>query len=181
MTALSSPGRARARTVALLVLAAALLGLACSSEAPQTLEAGVEDAPASKVPSADPLSARLEMQTSMAAGEQVAGNVIVTNETGSAVTAEACGSPYSAALRVDGVLQQFPSLLCAHTFTIPAGESRWPVVIVATYAECPPESVAACAANGAPPLPPGTYEATFFAAAGLPVPPPAEIVVTATP
>lgn len=162
-----------------VLAAGSMSGLACSRDELVASEPANDANPTTTSESTQPLSARLELQSSLAAGEHAAGKVVVSNDTGNPITAQGCGSPYTVALHGDGYTQQWPSLTCTQTFTIPTGESRWPISIYATYSECPTTETETCAANNAPPpLPPATYEATSYAPPELPVPAPADITVT---
>jgi hypothetical protein len=177
--------RPRSRPGLFLVLvlsAGSVIGLGCAREEFVASEPAREATPTTTSEPTQPLSARLELQSSLAAGDHAAGTVVVSNNTGRPITTRGCGSPYAVALHDDSYTQQWPSLACAEVFTIPTGESRWPISIDATYSECPPTETNSCVANGAPPpLPPATYVATSHAPPELPVPAPADIAVTPRP
>jgi len=85
-----------------------------------------------------------------------------------------CLSPFEVLLTSGKYWPTVAWPLCLQPFTIPAGETRYPVTVWATYSQCsqgrPHDGVIGCLPGGRmPPLPPGTYHARLFQApqAGL--------------
>lgn len=141
-------------------------------------------------PSTSPeaLRTRLELSsTTMAAGTEVSGQVVVNNDTGKPIDAVACIALFAAGLSNDTIDARGASAACASRFVIPEGESTWPVSVRATYASCstaetrsigplpppclPPPDIG-------PPLPVGSYLATVRVPPGVPVPAPVQVTVT---
>ena len=113
----------------------------------------------------------------------MAGQVVVENNTGSALHFIGCGSPFQVWLTSDTVHPTPVWPMCAGDMTIPEGESTYPVSFIAAYPYCtngPPEpSIPACGNDGHAALPPGDYEATLFQSPELvPAPPTIKINVT---
>jgi len=115
------------------------------------------------------VTARIELpSTTMTAGSKMEGRVVVENKTGHPIRATKCGSFFqiglqNAAIRWHAIWPQ-----CAVPFTIPVGESTYPVTVLAAYATCgeaPLAGLPKCSTGpspGPPPLPPGEYQATLF-------------------
>jgi hypothetical protein len=132
-----------------------------------------------------PLSAEVELpMTTMAAGSSMSGRVVVENGTGYAIRSTSCGSPFQVALGTDQIQPIVAWDLCLGRFTLPAGESSWPVTVDATYGGCADESAddtfPRCMGDGnVPPLPPGVYRVELFQSQRVvPAPPPITIRVT---
>jgi heat shock protein HslJ len=129
------------------------------------------------------VTARIELpSTTMNAGSKMTAHVVVENDTGHEVRATGCGGLFGVGLRNAKIPQDviFPS--CAQDFTIPVGESSYPVQVLAEYYACDAagdQGLQRCLANGgAPPLPPGIYQATLFQASPVvPAPPPIDVNV----
>jgi hypothetical protein len=133
---------------------------------------------------ADGLSAHIVLPfTTMPAGSTMHGTLVIEN-SGRAVTGTGCGGVPEAVLS-NGTITQ--TLACAmgggwRMRSIPAGESTWPMTLLATYTQCggergrPPR----CTASGdVPPLPAGIYHVVVIDVDGVvPVPP---ITVRITP
>lgn len=137
------------------------------------------------------LSARLELPAgSVRAGSSLSGEIVVQNDTGKPVVFEACTGPYQVVLSGESVSQTANVPLCAMSFTLSPGESRWPVAIDANYSACtthestgtPDDHIGTLPRCGPtmspPPLPPGSYTVSFRAPAGVPIPPLVTIEVT---
>ena len=143
----------------LLVLALVLAG--CTSQALQA-----------------PLSARIVLPVStMAAGSSISGKIVVENNTGHALLATGCKSLFAVALGNDRISPDVVWRSCLQTFTIPEGESSYPVIVTASYSTCSPPL---CTDGSlSPSLPPGDYRAMLFQQTiVVPVPPPIPIRVT---
>jgi hypothetical protein len=108
----------------------------------------------------------------------MSGSVIVENNTGSALHATGCTSLFQVALGNDKISPSVAWLACLQTFTIPVGESSYPVTIDAFYSWCSSASVPPCTDGHPPPLPPGEYQAMLFQTAMVPTPPPIAVRVT---
>ena len=131
------------------------------------------------------VTARIELpSTTMTAGSTMSGHVVVENNTGHEIRATESRLLPNRALRTPisrGML--WP--LCAVPFTIPVGESTYPVTVMAAYATCgatPGPDFPKCSATGPsqgpPPLPPGVYQATLFQSSPVvSLPPPIDITV----
>ena len=171
-------GAATLLAVAGIAVAATSLGADRSAGDASTLPpAGVT----STSPAAGPATARLSLSaTSARAGDSVAGVVTVENQTGRPLRVTGCGSIYQVML-VGGDQRGAPaSLACRQVFTIPEGQSTYPVQVRATYDSCADaESAHPCPGDGRlPPLPQGEYAATTFPADQLaPVPEPVPFTV----
>lgn len=136
---------------------------------------------------AAPLSARIVLPSrTMTAGSQMAGHVVVDNNTGHAIYAPTCRGLFTVTLS-NGTYHPAvttPSIACRPTRAIPAGESSYPVKVVAAYLAC---SVGhsgggfkACLPGmKPPPLSPGSYQATL-SQPGKVVPDPPAIAVRVT-
>jgi hypothetical protein len=132
------------------------------------------------------LSARLVVpKTHVVAGQVISGQVVVHNNTEAAVRFVGCGIPFQVLL-VSANYHPMPGWpACGGLVTIPIGQSSYEVQIRTTYDQCvaPPGSsppdMPRCQPDGRPPpLPPGRYQATTFAANdAVPVPPPVTVRV----
>jgi len=119
----------------------------------------------------------------MTAGSSMSGHVLVENNTGQALHPIGCTSLFYVFLSNASIkpLPFFPQ--CAQVFTIPVGQSTYPIGVDATYLECagPLGSGRRCLErNGRsvmPPLPPGQYQATLWGNI-VPTPPPIAVRVT---
>ena len=133
------------------------------------------------------VTARIELSsTTMTAGSSMTGHVVVENDTGHSVRATGCHGLFGVGLQNAEIRQElgFPS--CAEAITIPVGESSYPVIVLAEYYSCDAagdQGLQRCLPNGgAPPLPPGIYQATLFQDSPVaPAPPPIDINVVAGP
>ena len=115
-----------------------------------------------------PLSARIELAaTTVEAGGTIEGRVVITNNTGEAFNVIGCGSIYQVALANEDYEPGPAWTLCAQQFTIPTGQSTYPVTVRATHLVCghdPSSRVEVpCEDSGEmPSLPAGDYEARLF-------------------
>ncbi|MDQ1477547.1 MAG: hypothetical protein QOE62_2776 [Actinomycetota bacterium] len=133
------------------------------------------------------VTARIELSsTTMTAGSSISGHVVVENNTGHEVHTTGCHGLFGVGLHNAQIQQDviFPS--CAEQITIPVGESSYPVMVLAAYYSCDAagdQGLQRCLPNGgAPPLPPGIYQATLFQASPVvPTPPPIDVQVEAGP
>jgi hypothetical protein len=156
--------RVRRRSSRLLAAAAAIVTLAAGVVVAAV--AGDDDSPprrpvvASTVPLA-PLRARLVLpSTRLRAGSQMAGEVIVDNDTGEAIEVSGCNQFYVVALSNDSYTQSFVQPDCLERFTIPLGTSRWPILVMGTFTICDGGPGGDCLPGGGlPSLPKGTYRA----------------------
>ena len=114
----------------------------------------------------------------------MAGHVLVDNRTGHAVRVSGCLSLFEVLLTSGTYRPTAAWPLCLQRFTIPAGQTRYPVTIGATYSQCSQgrahDGVIRCLPGGRmPPLPAGTYHARLFQAHQfVRVPPPITVRVT---
>ena len=84
-----------------------------------------------------PLRARIELPSDrLVAGEQMQGEVIVDNDTGSPIDVAGCSSIYQAGLARDGYRQEMAWTTCLRAFEVPVGESRWPIGVLARVHGC---------------------------------------------
>ncbi|HTK15149.1 MAG TPA: META domain-containing protein [Acidimicrobiia bacterium] len=130
------------------------------------------------------VTARIELpSTTMTAGSTMTAHVVVENDTGHDVRATGCGSLFGVGLRNAHIPQDVIFPLCAEEFTIPVGESSYPVPVLAEYYACDAagdQGLPRCLPDGTPPLPPGVYQATLYQASPVvPAPPPIDVTVTA--
>jgi hypothetical protein len=142
--------------------------------------------PAAPRRSPAPVSARVVLPShTMTAGSSMSGRVVVENNTGRAIFASGCLGLFQVVLVNSAYRPAVGWLLCLQRFTIPAGQSAYPVTVAASYNTCsqgqPPGAARACLPDGhPPPLPPGVYHAVLFQANHLvPVPPAVTVRVTA--
>ncbi len=114
----------------------------------------------------------------------MSGQVLVDNNTGHPIHTFGCVKLFQVVLTSSTYRPPVAWLTCLQRFTIPAGESRYPVTVSASYSRCrqgrPQHGLRACRPGGRmPPLPPGTYHAKLFQAGNLvPVPPALTVRVT---
>ena len=135
--------------------------------------------PASSFPQA-PLSAQIVLPSNtMTAGSSISGQVIVVNNTGRAIHGGDCGTPFAIRLVNDTVKASVGWPTCLQTFTIPKGQSSWPVSVTAMYSACG-GGTRPCVGGRPPSLPPGYYRATLFQAPHV-VSRPAPITILVTP
>jgi hypothetical protein len=128
-----------------------------------------------------PLSARIAVpSTTMARGSAMLGKVIVTNDTGHALHANGCRSPFLIALGNAKISPSVAWLDCLQRITIPTGESTWMVSVSASYLACGERGpLPRCIHGYPPPLPPGAYEAVLYQRPHVvPTPQPIRIRVT---
>ncbi len=129
------------------------------------------------------VTARIELSsTTMTAGSTMSGHVIVENDTGHEIHATGCGGLFGLTLANDKIHQEpiWPS--CARDYTIPVGESRYPVIVLASYDSCNQtgtDGLQRCIPPGTPPpLPPGDYQVTLAQESPIvPVPPPIDLTI----
>ncbi len=110
----------------------------------------------------------------------MSGQVVVENYTGHPLHRTGCISLFAVALGNHKIKPTVAWPMCAQPFTIPVGESIYPVTVRATYLSCDREGSWPHCTHGRPPsLPPGTYRATLFQIADIvPTPPPVSVRVT---
>jgi hypothetical protein len=117
----------------------------------------------------------------------MSGRVVVDNSTGRPVPVWGCDFLFQVLLVGQGYRPEPTWLTCLQQFTIPIGESSYPVTISASYNRCSesggPGSMLPCMAGGQPPpLLPGDYHAVIFAGHRLfRLPPPVAVRVIAAP
>lgn len=168
----------RPSSVALLALVAAVAGCASHGAAPA--------ADPHTTASAAPVSVRVVLPSrTMTAGSQMSGRVVVDNTTGHAIHTGGCGSVFQVALTSRTYHPKVAWTTCLQLFTIPAGNSSYPVTVRATYLACseghPGGGLKACLPGmKPPPLPPGTYHAKLFVQGKLFAPAPPAIPVHVT-
>ncbi len=84
--------------------------------------------------SAAPVSIRVVLPSpTMAAGSQMAGRVVVDNDTGRVIHAHGCGALFAVALASSTYHPVITMGACSQAFTIPAGKSSYPVRVLASY------------------------------------------------
>jgi hypothetical protein len=115
----------------------------------------------------------------------MAGHVLVDNNTGHAIHVSGCLSLFQVLLTSSRYRPGVAWAACLQRFTIPAGETRYPVTVWATYSQCsqgrPQHGLRPCLPGGRmPPLPPGQYHAKLFQLRKL-VRVPSAIMVRVTP
>ncbi len=114
----------------------------------------------------------------------MSGHVVIENGTGRAIHTSGCLTLFQVALVSSTYHPAIAWLDCLQPFTIPIGQSSYPVTVAASYIQCgqgrPSGVIKACLPGGhPPPLPPGTYRAVLFQSRHLvPVPPPITVRVT---
>jgi hypothetical protein len=128
-----------------------------------------------------PLRAEIVLPTtSVAAGSSIPGEVVVQNDTGSAIRVSGCGTPFVVALGNDEITPTIAWRACLSSFTIPIGPSTWPVTVAASYLGCnggPPSPP--CVNGHVPPLPAGSYRAVLYQSSHVvPTPPAVDVLVT---
>jgi hypothetical protein len=178
----------------LIVLALAVTG--CSSGGHVSAgDAGAPARPAASVHTAPPaaagrssaqVSARVVLPShTMTAGSSMPGRVVVENNTGRPIFVSGCLSLFQVALVNSTYRPAVGWFLCRQKFTIPVGQSAYPVTVAASYSTCsqgrPQGAARVCLSDGHPPsLPPGDYHAVLFQAHHLvPAPPAVTVRVTA--
>jgi hypothetical protein len=126
--------------------------------------------------------------TTMRAGSAMEGRVIVTNNTGYLIHAgNDCGGQglFDVGLGNDKIKPQVdgsPACL-GSAFTVPIGESTWPVGVTAQYGACgetesyPALGIPRCRKGKPPALPPGDYRAVLFGPLKFPNPIPINVLV----
>lgn len=133
------------------------------------------------------LSVRLELPTrTIRTGTTLDGVAILANQSGSPITVSGCSGIYQLGLRSDSLQLSYGITMCLRKFTIPVGESRYTLSLVADFPACSPGNsqleMPPCGEGGKPPpLPPGIYSAYAKAIAGPGLPDAAGISITITP
>lgn len=137
------------------------------------------------LPAKASLSARIVLPSiTMAGGSTMSGKVIVTNDTGRALHGDGCLTPFLVEVGNDKIAPNWGTPLCLEHFTIPVGESSWPVTVHGSLSMCsgdgPDGEIPQCLPNGnTPPLPPGSYRAMLLQDPHfVPTPPAISIRVT---
>ena len=115
-----------------------------------------------------PVSIRLVLPSrTVMAGSQLAGHVVVVNNTGHPVSRPGCGVLFTIALASSSYHPVVANPNCLQFLTIPPGTSRYRVQVLASYLACSARHASgglkACLPGlKAPPLPPGNYRAKLF-------------------
>ena len=164
--------------VAGIAVSAALLGPARSTTDTATPPSSHRATTSTSSPS---VTARLTLSaTTVRAGESLSGQITVENNSGQSIRVAGCGNIYGVSL-VGGDNQGSPIRpLCLQYFTIPVGQSTYPVGVITTYNSCSMigGQPHLCRGDGQmPPLPYGEYAATTFAEDGAPLPEPVTVTV----
>lgn len=124
------------------------------------------------------LSSTLQLsKTIVSAGGSLTGQIVVDNNTGSALHVPGCNFIFDLVLANDSYQQPAVWLLCLGSVTVPPGRSSYPVQLSALYRGCGPRSSSPCVEGQ--PLPPGRYQARVVEF-GNSIPLPAPIAVTVT-
>jgi len=175
--------------LALLAPAVALLFAACSAGSPAgqpTASPHGSATPTAPRHSPAPLSVRVILPSrTVTAGSSLSGLAVVENNTGHPVRAWGCLSLFQVVLFSDTYRPSPAWATCLQSFTIPVGESSYPMTVDASYQQCaehgPRGGLKGCLADGKPPpLPPGSYRARFLQFRRLlPEPPAITVRVTA--
>jgi hypothetical protein len=171
-------------------IASAALVAACAGGSPAgqpaTSPRAASATPAGPRHSPAPLSARVILPSrTVTAGSSLSGRVVVENNTGHPVRAWGCLTLFQVILFSDSYRPSPAWAACLQSFTIPVGESSYPVTVDASYLQCLEHGthggVKGCLPDGrTPPLPPGTYRARFVQSRQLfPEPPAITVRVTA--
>lgn len=128
------------------------------------------------------VSARVVLGSrTIAAGSAVAASVIVDNNSGRAIRVTGCLGLFQVVLTSSTYHPEVAWPACLQTFTIPVGQSSYPLKVEATYSSCGQGALKSCLpGNRMPPLPPGRYHARLFQARHV-VAAPAPIPVRVTP
>jgi hypothetical protein len=136
-------------------------------------------------PPASGLSARMVLSSrTVTAGGQLTGRVTVDNRTGHILRIHGCGDLVDVTLSSRHYHPALTAPSCAGLLAVPPGRTAYPVRVLASYLSCR----AGHAGGGlprcgprhrAPPLPPGTYQASLYAVNGfVPAPEPIPVRVT---
>ena len=143
--------------------------------------------PATKVaakPTQPTLSVALVLTTTtVKAGGEISGQLVVENRTGYAINQVGCHGIFQVLLASSTYTPGTVWPDCWQRIAIPNGQSSIPVSVPAAYNVCGQlgaiGNIPACTPVGMPPLPPGTYFATTFEDGNaLPLPAPVEVTVT---
>jgi hypothetical protein len=129
-----------------------------------------------------PISAQIELPSrTISSGSQMAGRVIVENNSGRPLHVSGCGSPFQVVLGNGEVTPTVAWPTCLEPITIPVGTSEWPVTISARYSSCGQGAgLVPCDHGRVPPLPVGRYRAVLYQSPRVVVPPlPIEVDVSA--
>jgi len=118
------------------------------------------------------------------AGSSIFGRVVVDNSTGRPVPVWGCNFLFQVLLVGRGY-QPVPAWpACLQRFTIPVGESSYPVTVAARYNQCSRSGgqgpILPCMADGQPPpMPDGVYRAIVYVSDHrLPAPAPVTVRIT---
>ncbi len=137
--------------------------------------------------SSAPLSASVRLRSrTVSAGSSLPGRVVVQNNTGHAIRVPGCGALFQVALASARYQPAVAWPTCLQMLTIPAGESSYPVTVLASYLQChegrTQGAIRACLPDQRPPpLPPGDYRARLFQVGHLVVAPPGTTVRVTAP
>jgi hypothetical protein len=155
-----------------------LAGCSSGSHIAATANPRTAATPAHRHPSA-PMTARVVLPSrTMTAGASMSGHVLVDNTTGHAIQVPGCVKLFQVLLTSSTYRPTVGWFTCLQRFTIPAGESRYAVTVLARYSQCsqgrPQHGLKPCRPDGRmPPLPPGTYHAKLFQVGNIVRVPPA--------
>jgi hypothetical protein len=114
------------------------------------------------------------------------GYVLVQNDTGQALHAAGCQTLFQVQLSSRSYHPVVAWLTCLQRLTIPAGQSRYRIIVLASHDQCTSSrhthGLTRCMPDGGPPpLPPGTYRAMLYQLGHLvQAPPPVTVRVTPT-
>jgi len=124
----------------------------------------------------DPVLIDVELDgTTVASGGELAGTVVVSNNSGEPIDIGYCGAVFAVGLENDEVDQQLAFLRCRQQGEIAPGVSRFEVTVLTTFGSCVgdgpdpvPPGMVACLPEGAVPLlPPGEYETRLYPPDGI--------------
>jgi len=172
--------------IALVLAAVAVATLAVLAAHRSQIPTGASATSPATSPAPPPsLSAAVILETTtINAGGEIHGQVVVQNRTGHEIHVSGCRFIFQVLLTSSTYQPTVSWLQCLQAITIPEGRSTYPITVQASYWACgmlgASENMPACLPTGIPPLPPGDYEAKTFEDGGA-VPLPAAVEVTVTP
>lgn len=154
-----------------LVLPLILVVVACrdASEPGTQAATGGSATDTSEAGSGAALSATIDLSaTTVRAGSAIDAELVVQNDTGSAIQADGCGSLFAIALASEDYEPTVAWPDCLQRLTVPEGRSVYEFEVLASHLGCDAgpsldDAFPRCADDGGlPALPPGTYEARLY-------------------